>query len=636
MRKLKVLFQSDFALAKTGFGRHMKALLSYLYKTGKYEILHYSCGLNYSSPVCQKTPWKSFGCLPDNPQEMDNINKDPVGSRIAAYGAYMLDKVIQSEKPDVYIAIQDYWGVDFAIPRYWFNKIPCVLWMTLDSLPLLPGAVENAPKVQNYWVWSSFAEKEMHRLGHKHVKTVHGALESKHFYKLPNIKRKELRTINNIPQDAFVVGFVFRNQLRKSVPNLLEGYADFRKRIGGSKKAFLLLHTSFEEGWNILRLADEYKVDHKEILTTYVCRQCGRYEIKPFEGKEVNCRFCKTEKACVTTNVTKGVSEEQLNEIYNLMNVYCHPFTSGGQEIPVQEAKLTELITLVTSYSCGEELCEEGSGSLALDWSEYREHGTEFRKASTLPASICKRLLKVYNLDPKRVAEIGALSRRWVLENFSVESVAKKVQEFLDSCQPTTYDFINKQDVKRPDAIIPQDLNDSDFIIALYKEILNCEVDTNNDGYKYWMDQIKQKIPRGSIEAYFRKVAVDDNSKINQMDFGDFLGKEDEGKRMVFVLPESIGDVYLASSLFKSLKETYPDYNLYVATKPEHFEVVEGNPYVHRVIPYAPQMESIFWLEGIGKHKGFFNIAFLPFIGTQRIIDYTHNGIDKLAFNIDS
>ena len=34
----KLLFQTDSSLAKTGFGRNAKALLSYLYATKKYEI----------------------------------------------------------------------------------------------------------------------------------------------------------------------------------------------------------------------------------------------------------------------------------------------------------------------------------------------------------------------------------------------------------------------------------------------------------------------------------------------------------------------------------------------------------------------------------------------------------------------
>ena len=89
-----------------------------------------------------------------------------------------------------------------------------------------------------------------------------------------------------------------------------------------------------------------------------------------------------------TTNIKAGVNESQLNEIYNLMDVYCHPFTSGGQEIPVQEAKLTELITLVTNYSCGEDCCGPDTGGLALDWAEYREPGTQFIKAST--SALCE------------------------------------------------------------------------------------------------------------------------------------------------------------------------------------------------------------------------------------------------------
>ena len=89
------------------------------------------------------------------------------------------------------------------------------------------------------------------------------------------------------------------------------------------------------------------------------------------------------------------------------MDVYCHPFTSGGQEIPIQEAKLTELVTLVTNYSCGEDNCTEDSGSLPLDWEQYREHGTEFIKASTKPESIAEQLKKVYYMSPEERTERG-------------------------------------------------------------------------------------------------------------------------------------------------------------------------------------------------------------------------------------
>ena len=45
-------------------------------------------------------------------------------------------------------------------------------------------------------------------------------------------------------------------------------------------------------------------------------------------------------------------------------------------------------------------------------------------------------------------------------------------------------------------------------------------------------------------------------------------------------------------------------------------------------------MDQLLWLEGVGDHEGFFEIAFLPHIGTQRIFNYQHNGKAKIAFNL--
>ena len=105
-KKKKIVFQSDYSLAKTGFGRNAKAVLSYLYKTGKYDIVHYCCGMNWSNPELKRTPWKSIGCLPDSQQELQQLNRDPNLARASNYGAHYLDRVIKQEKPDIYIAVQ--------------------------------------------------------------------------------------------------------------------------------------------------------------------------------------------------------------------------------------------------------------------------------------------------------------------------------------------------------------------------------------------------------------------------------------------------------------------------------------------------------------------------------------------------
>ena len=628
--KKKILFQSDSALAKTGFGRNTKALLSYLYKTEKYEIVSYCCGTAYSSPALQKTPWKSVGTLPDDQNQLVELNKDPGQARLASYGAHLIDKVIKEEKPDVYFGVQDIWGTEFAIGKPWFDKINSVIWTTLDSLPILPSAIANAPKIKNYWIWSNFATKALHEKGHEHVKTVHGCLETKNFYRLSDEKRIEIRSNNTIQEDTYIVGFVFRNQLRKSVPNLMEGFKKFQVDV---PKAKLLLHTHWGEGWNIHKLAEEHGISKDDILTTYYCKNCYGYKVKSFVGQEQTCNLCGKEKGQNTTNVGGGVNEDQLNEIYNLMDVYCHPFTSGGQEIPNQEAKLTELVTLVTNYSCGEEQCEEGSGSIALNWSKYVEHQTEFIKATTCPNSIYENLLKVYKMPKEERESLGKMARQWVIDGFSVEVIGKIIEDFVDNSEPVNYEFeeVKEEEKKNfPDAFVENIPDDSEWILALYDKVLNTKNNIHDDGHKYWMQQISNKTPRKNIEEYFRKVAKDHNDKHFPIKIEDLLDKDDEGERMLYIMPGSDKDVFLSTSLFKSLKEKYPNYNLYISTKPENFPLLSANEHVHKLIPYNESFDNVLALEGVGESKEHFCMVFAPYLTTQKFSNYIHNMKDSV------
>jgi glycosyltransferase involved in cell wall biosynthesis len=633
MRKKKVLLQTDFVLAKTGFGRNARAIFEYLYKTGKYELVNFAVGSVQGNAELDRTPWKSFGCV--NPQQLQGIRQqnDPKNweaiERMAGYGAYALDDVIKQEKPDVFIAAQDIWGIDFSVDKVWFNKISSILWTTLDSRPILPKALELAPKVKNFWSWADFATKELHILGHKHVKTVRGAVETKHFFRYSDQKRAELRQKFNLNPKSFIIGFVFRNQLRKSVPNLLQAFKTFQKE-NPVAQAKLLLHTHWQEGWDIVSFIKEYGLNKDDILTTHVCKNCGNYDIRPFTEPETDCRICRAQKSTVTTGPAFGVTEEQLNEVYNLMDVYCHPFTSGGQEIPIQEAKLTELITLVTNYSCGEDSCEPDAASLALDWAEYREPGTQFIKASTYPSSIVKQLNKVLNLKESVKKEMGKKARQWVIDNFSTEVIGKILEDFIDAAPFVDFNFEEKFEPRNPFCEIPQIQDNAEWLNFMYQNILKMK---DENGVKYWLGELGKGAGREAIERYFRDVAIKENSQKNQVSFEDLLNKDDKG-RVLFVQPESAGDIFLCTALFQSIKERYPDWTFYVSTKKEYKSIIDGNPYVDKWIEYNPMMDNQLWLEGNSTHKGYFDVAYLPYLRTQKIADYWHNGIDKIDFKI--
>ena len=642
LKKKKLLFQSDSALAKTGFGRNAKEILSYLYKTNKYEIIHYCCGNAAGDPALSRTPWKSVGTMPNSKELLVKLNEDPQVGREVNYGGYFINEKIKKFKPDVFIGVQDIWGVESMTSKPWFDKITSAIWTTLDSLPLYPNAVKIAPKVKNYWVWSSFAEKEFDRLGHPHIKTVHGAMNHKEFQRLSDKKRLELRKKFNIEEDAFVVGFVFRNQLRKSVPNLIEGYAKWKKIAAiehkqPAKKTYLLFHTHWGEGWNIHRLCEEYGVTREEVITTHICKTCKNYTIKEYKGQDVDCETCGSSKTQSTCSVTLGIEEKELNEVYNLMDVYCHPFTSGGQEMPIQEAKLTELITLVTNYSCGEESCEKGSGSMPLDWSEYREHGTQFKKASTSPDSIAEKLDKVFRMCPEEKSRLEKKSREWAISKFSTEVTGKFLEEFIDSAPFSDFDFEGLEwKPRNPTAEIPKINDDSEWLTYIYKNILNMKVDEQDDGHKYWINQLANKIPRKNIEDFFRKKAKEENDQNIPFKIEDFLDKDDKGRRLLVTMPGSIGDVFMSTSVLKELSNTYPEYNIYFATSPEYFQILEANDFIHKVIPYNKKMDDLLWLEGRGAHEGYFEVAYLIHLGTQRLFNYQHNGKDIVSLDLKS
>jgi hypothetical protein len=320
------------------------------------------------------------------------------------------------------------------------------------------------------------------------------------------------------------------------------------------------------------------------------------------------------------------VNEAQLNEIYNIMDVYCHPFTSGGQEIPVQEAKLTELITLVTNYSCGEDYCTDESGGLPLDWSEYREPGTQFIKASTKAFSICKQLDKVYNMKPEKRAEIGKKARDFTINHCSIEVVCKQLEEMFDNA-PFVEDWSIQERVKNPNYQPTNIKDNAEWIIDLYKNILGETVDCNHQGCLHWIDRLKSDLNREQVLNHFKNTAAAIESKA--IDIGDVLGKDDEGKRIAVVMPQSAGDVLMVNSLLQNLKELYPEYNIYFITLPQFFEIVDEHPCVHRVLPYSPIFDNLLFLEGQGEHKGYFELAFLPFVTTQKHFTYQHNGKDK-------
>jgi hypothetical protein len=241
-------------------------------------------------------------------------------------------------------------------------------------------------------------------------------------------------------------------------------------------------------------------------------------------------------------------------------------------------------------------------------------------------------------MKPETKKELGKKSRQWVIDNFSVEVIGKFLENFIDNAPIADYSSALEpiKNNPNPNYQMPSIQDDGEWILHLYHNILDRkDVNKNDDGYKHWIDRIHKDLQRPQIEEYFRRVAIEELQKkeIKQIQFEDILNKNDKG-RILFCCKESAGDILMCSSLFKSIKNRYPESSLYVATKPEYKDLINGNPYVEKWLEWNPAMENLIWAEGSSKHNGFFDICYLPTIGTQNILNYMHNGMDKIDFEI--
>lgn len=625
IKKKKILWQSNIPLVKTGLGRNTRSVLEYLHQTNKFEIVLYAQGVLRESPEYQKFPYKVIGCLPNNQQELDNINRDQNYARIAAYGGHMIDQVLQEEKPDILVMSDDLWSFPY-LDKPWFSKFPCVYHVTVDSTPVLEEGFKQAAKTPYYFTWTDFANKDFHSRGLNHVKSIPGAIDEKDFYKKSWLEKIELRDRFNIPRDSFICGFVFRNQLRKEVGPLIEGYGIW-KRENINVKSYLLLHTHWSEpaGWDIHRFCNTYGVDKNEILTSYICRACQNIEVSPFTEQDRDCRFCAGQKTQVTCNVGCGCTETQLNEIYNLFDCYCHLMNAGGLEIPIIESLYCEVPTATVAYSCGKTFTKNDFIT-EIDFAWTLQLGTQFNRAAPYPQSVVKFLNKIYKMEPRKRQEVGRKSREWALSVFSPSIVGKQWEDLFDSIPAHDYNFEFKEELKNPDFPFPETSNDEEFVVSLYENILKAKPD--DKGKTDWLNGLKNGQSKKQIYDFFIDLARKDNSskqtEIN-ISLEDIFPRIEGKKNVLLVLPQSFGDHVILAGLLPKVYEKYPleTHQIFLAADPKYWDVHQGNENIKLVI-FHPAMDMEMVMIGAGGNGPIDHYVNIP-VASQKVLNYLTN-----------
>ena len=129
---------------------------------------------------------------------------------------------------------------------------------------------------------------------------------------------------------AFIVGCVARNQHRKNIPRLVKGFAQFVKKNNLSPdQAKLILHMDWNDamGWKLPHFAQNYGIEE--------------YLMPPLMG---------------TLDAGQAVSEKDMAQLYNCMDVFVLPTAGEGFGIATLEAMSCGVPICATNYTTSWEL----------------------------------------------------------------------------------------------------------------------------------------------------------------------------------------------------------------------------------------------------------------------------------------
>lgn len=239
-----------------------------------------------------------------------------------AYCTPSLHQHAKAFKPDLVITLGDIWVMDANLLR----EIPAAHWLPSDSRPMSSadrGVAEASG--DDLIAMSKFGHQRFLDAGFTNALYVPHGIDTEVFKPLDNVK--ELREACGLTEDHFVIGINQANNdaIRKALPEQMLAFARFAKN---HDDAMLTLHTGVKQegGQDLEAVAENLGIlDRIRVVDQY------RY--------------------------TSGmITQSDLNEWYNVLDVLSQAVYAEGFGLPVVEAQATGTPVITTNASAMEEL----------------------------------------------------------------------------------------------------------------------------------------------------------------------------------------------------------------------------------------------------------------------------------------
>jgi glycosyltransferase involved in cell wall biosynthesis len=429
--KKRILFCGESSHLPTGFGNYTREVLTRLYATQKYELAELSC---FRRPdVFKIEPWKIYPVIPSND---DPFKKTYDSQKGCTFGQILFELALLDFKPDIVIDVRDYWYFAYQESSSLRRFFHWMIAPAYDSTPQSINSLNMYRNADSLLFHSEWAKNDMinrNFFGDTNIKeVVSDAVDSTIFYPLDK-KKSILKTENFIDSESFVIGTVMRNQKRKLIPDLFRVLNNLIES-NPNKNLLLYLNTTEPEsaGWNIPVLLLEFGVQNN-VLLTYKCDKCKRFFPSLYKGLTTQCYYCTKNSRII--NTVNGITQEELNIVYNLFDVYIQYAICEGFGIPQAEAASCGVPIITVDHGAMAEIGHNLNSPLVRVLKTFKEVDSGSDRAHP-DNKHCEEILQMYiDMGGDGLCAKGKETRDLLLCKYSWEKTAKKFENIIDSIE---------------------------------------------------------------------------------------------------------------------------------------------------------------------------------------------------------
>lgn len=430
MESKRILLVNEASFLPSGLGKYGHNLLAGL-KAAGHTVAELTTGRAHNDPLDDRE-WRVYGT---QVSKRDPRRKDYDSDPDNRYGKWRFETVCLHFKPDVVMTILDPWTVEYiehSPARKYFSYI---MMPTIDSIPVKPkwlAMYHNVDKLLTYSEWAA------HSMKAKGIKCEGAARYGVDFNKYFPVKNKAVHKQKYaLDTDSFIVGTVAKNQPRKSFPELIKVASEVIKE---NPSVMFYCHTTYPDkmAWDFPFLMNQAGVANN-MLFTYTCLSCGLLAPKVYQGECIRCPHCK-ERSLYIKSMNMKISEEQLNGIFNVFDVYLQYASCEGAGMPVAEAAACALPTMVIDATAMKDY-KNTINSFPIPPSHmFCEPGIQAERACPNNETCVKEIIRLSNQPLEITRREGYRNLELVKKEYCWDRAVNKWLKAIDECPASDWE----------------------------------------------------------------------------------------------------------------------------------------------------------------------------------------------------